>query len=210
MIRDYHHVTLVSSVIRHTCHTLYYPYIARPSAWRSDLVIPIHDHMIFFGSVTFWSHLFLNSGATFFAYRMRHTICAGKLGIICRINESTMIHGPWKFSVFNQNDQCNLYDWAVGSPEWWFTGCPIGSNNDRINSAFVIFWFSKKINQNWIDDEILVEFGRGFWFWLIRILVQMTAQFLIEIASLFFSSKKPFWRVSFEHFNILVAVVKGA
>ena len=38
----------------------------------------------------------------------------------------------------------------------------------------------------------------------------MTAQFLIEIASLFFSSKKPFWRVSFEHFNILVAVVKGA
>ena len=149
MIRDYHHVTLVSSVIRHTCHTLYYPYIARPSAWRSDLVIPIHDHMIFFSARS----LFDLSYSLIVVPHFSHTRCAVKLGI----NESTMIHGPWKFSVFNQNDQCNLYDWAVGSPEWWFTGCPIGSNNDRINSAFVIFWFWQKINQklNWRWD-----FGR--------------------------------------------------
>ena len=72
------------------------------------------------------------------------------------------------------------------------------------------FGFGKKLIKKWIDDEILVKFGRGFWFWLIRILVQMTAQFLIEIASLFFSSNKPFWRVSFEHFNILVVIVKVA
>ena len=108
----------------------------------------------FFGSVTFWSQLFLNSGATFFAYEMR------------RKTGSTMIHGPWKFSVFNQNDQCNLYDWAVGSPEWWFTGCPIGSNNDRINSAFAIFWFWQKINQKneltmrfWSNSDEVSDFG---------------------------------------------------
>ena len=197
MIRDYHHVTLVSSVIRHTCHTLYYTYIARPSAWRSDLVIPIHDHMIFFSARS----LFDLSYSLIVVPHFSHTRCAVKLDRLW-----FMVHENFQYSIRMISVICMIG--RLGHQNGGSQVALLGQIMIELIQPLWYFGFGKKLIKNWIDDEILVEFGRGFWFWLIRILVQMTAQFLIEIASLFFSSKKPFWRVSFEHFNILVAVAR--